>query len=132
MLIFPSKEELDESLVELYQAETVETLLYDDVYFLLCCGYSQQEYEQELLRFKELGAQHQERLFQYPAYVMLFTWEYYEYALLDTDNHSIIYVFALTPNLGSADSLCAFEDFPEEYMPIARPEANIIVYQYDD
>lgn len=132
LLIFPSREGLEESTVETYQSTTVETLLFDDVYFLLRCNYSSQKYEQEVLRIKELGAQYQDKLFQYPSYVMLFSSDFYEYALLDADNYSIVYVYAMTTDFNASESIQILGDFPKDYLPIARPETDIIVYEYDD
>lgn len=132
LLIFPSKEELEGSAVETYQSTTVKTLLFDDVYFLLRCNYSSQKYEQEVLRIEGLGAQYQDELFRYPSYVMLFSSDAYEYALLDADDHSIIYVYAMTTDFNASEPDQILDDFPKDYLPIAYPETDIIVYEYDD
>lgn len=127
--IFPEKEKLNKNAVEFYRSETVRTPLSDDVYFLLRCNYDRQEYEQEIQRIYRLGAKYYEKMFRYPAFVMLFSGLHYEYMLVDSQNLSIIYVYAMASGFHPDASVMMFEDFPEEYLPIGKPSEDIIVYE---
>ncbi len=130
LLLFPDKEKLTSCAVNEYQSTSVSTLLFDDIYFLLNCTYSPHEYEQELIRFHQLDAEYREDLFRIPAYVMLFSGHCYEYALLDSSNHTIIYVYAFTADFESDNSLRILKDFPEEYRPVTSPNTDICKYIY--
>lgn len=56
------------------------------------------------------------------CYTMMFGGDHYEYALVDTEVGSIVYIGAQTPSMDTFDAL------PEEYMPIAG--ADEVIYQY--
>ena len=123
--IFPDKEMLADTKVELYRSESQSTLLFDDIYFLLKCTYSQESFQQEIKRIEELGAEYEETHFLYPAYVMLFHFDrYYEYALVDIESCSIVYVSAEVSNWKT------FSDIPSEYLPVTQEDLDVCVYEY--
>ena len=121
-ILFPQKEALSDESIIVYQSESKSTLMYDDVYFMLTCIYSDNMYENEVARFEACGAKYNENLFNIPAYVMLFSGDNYEYALLDDQNNTITYVSAQTADWGFLKS------FPEQYIPTVRETANICCY----
>lgn len=129
-LLFPERESLNSCSVEQYQSETYSTLMFDDIYFLLRCGYSEAQMEQELERFRGLGAEYNEDLFMYPAYVMLFDGQNYEYALIDEGTGQIVYVAAMTVDFEVGSELYGrvHKDFPADYRPVKRPDEAINKY----
>lgn len=122
--IFPNRESLDETTVEDYRCIEKSTLLFDDICFLLRCNYDEATFAAENDRFEEMGAVYREDLFQQPAWVMLFGGNYYEYALVDMELGSIVYIAAQTPSMNT------FEELPEEYLPIAGKDE--VIHQYMD
>ena len=130
-LVFPQKEMLELSSVNQYQSESVSTFLFDDTYFMLSCTYSAHQYNQELLRLKEIGAEYHSDIFNYPSYIMLFYANYYEYALLDSPNNTIIYVAAQTTDFSFGSTPHILKDFPSEYLPIYPLEIDICKYNLE-
>lgn len=126
--LFPQKESLELCRVNQYQSTSVSHLLFDDVYFLLNCTYTPQQFEQEILRFEQAGAEYHDDLFNYPAYVMVFYSPYYEYALLDAENCTIIYVSANASDFAPDSPLDILKDFPQQYLPVNIPEIEICKY----
>ena len=125
LILFPQKETIAEDDIIMYQSEEISTIIDDDVYFILCCRYSTDVYADEIARFKESNAVFDETLFAFPAYVMLFTGDNYEYVLLDELNNTVIYVAAQTAGWEM------FEKLPEQYLPLTKPDIDICRYQYD-
>ena len=121
-VLFPQREAISDKNIVVYQSESKSTFMYDDVYFLLTCTYSDNVYEDEVARFETCGAEYNENLFNLPAYVMLFSGDNYEYALLDDQNNMITYVSAQTADWGFLKS------FPEQYLPTVEERANICCY----
>ena len=121
-ILFPQREAIFDNNIIVYQSESNSTLMYDDIYFLLTCTYSDDVYEDEVARFKICGAEYNEDLFEFPAYVMLLCGDNFEYALLDDQNNTITYVSAQTADWEYLKS------FPERYLPAVREEINICHY----
>lgn len=121
-ILFPQREAIFDENIIVYQAESKSTFMYDDVYFLLTCTYSDNVYADEVVRFEECGAEYNEDLFDFPAYVMLFSGDNYEYALLDNQNNIITYVSAQTANWRFLKS------FPKQYLPAVKERINICHY----
>lgn len=122
--IFPARNALDLCVVNNYRYVSKSTLFFDDLYFLLSCTYTPEQYETELLRLQQTGAEYENTLFSLPAYVMLFSGKCYEYALLDEEHHTVIYVYAQT---GGWEYL---DDFPAEYLPKNATGTDICKYSY--
>lgn len=122
-MIFPDKQWLTDESVNLYTAESKSTLMYDDMYFLLDCTYSEIEYINEIKRIADCGAIYREDLFQFPAYIMLFAGSCYEYVLLNESDNQLIYVYAQTADWK------VFNHFPERYVPIASVVMEICQYE---
>lgn len=129
--LFPTKESLVQCTVNQYRSDSASTLLFDDVYLLLSCTYSQEQYDRELSRLEDIGAVYRDDLFQYPAYVMIFYYGHYEYALLDTENNTVIYIAAQTTDFEGQSPDKALTDFPSKYYPVKLPQEDICVYQYE-
>lgn len=129
--LFPEREALRYCTVERYQSETFSSVMFDDIYFLLRCGYSGFQMEQELQRLQELGAEYREDLFAYPGYVMLFDGQNYEYALIDEGASEIIYIAAMTVDFEVGSELYGsiYGDFPDSYRPIGKPDGAIDKYR---
>lgn len=121
-ILFPQREAISNENIIMYQSESKSTFMYDDVYFLLTCTYSNNVYEDEVARFERCGAEYNEEMFVFPAYVMLLWGDNYEYALLDDQNNTITYVSAQTADWGF------FKSFPERYLPAVREKVNICHY----
>lgn len=121
--IFPARESLDETSVGEYCCIEKSTLLFDDVCFLLRCTYNEVKFAAEIDRFEDMGAVYREDLFQMPAWVMMFGGNHYEYALVDAEAGSIVYIGAQTPSMDT------FDEIPEEYMPIV--ETHELIHQYE-
>ena len=122
--LFPDKSDLSEESINCYRSESKSSFLFDDIYFLLSRTYSQEEYLIEISRLANTGAEFQENLFAFPAYVFVFYNNYYEYALLDSEKITVIYIHAETADWE------IFADFPDEYRPINSPPADICHYAY--
>ena len=122
--LFPDKLDLSEESVNYYKSESKSSFLFDDIYFLLSCTYSQEEYLNEINRLANTGAEFQENLFAFPSYVIVFYNNYYEYALLDFEKKSVIYIHAETADWET------FDAFPDEYRPINTPPADICHYTH--
>lgn len=121
-VLFPQKDAVSDGNIIVYQSESKSTFMYDDVYFLLTCTYSDDVYKNEVARFETYGAEYNGDLFGFPAYVMLFSGDNYEYALLDYQNNIITYVSAQTADWAYLKS------FPEQYLPAAKEKINICCY----
>lgn len=124
-VLFPKQDAIVENDVLLYQAECKSTIIDDDVYFILCHRYTANAFAGEITRFQESNAVYEDTLFALPAYVMLFTGDNYEYALLDEASHTITYVAA------QAADWNIFEKLPEQYLPLTKPTVDICQYKYD-
>ncbi len=123
--VFPDEEALNDATVDIYRSESQSTLLFDDIYFLLKCTYSQESLQQEIARIEETGAVYKEEPFSLPAYIVQFRSDrYYEYALIDTENCSIIYVSA------EISDWEIFPNFPAKYLPITQEDLGICIYTY--
>ena len=120
--LFPQKEALSDTVVNDYQSVTISTLFFDDVYFLLSCTYSDSEFNQEVDRLQTTGAEYRKDLFRYPAYVMLYSGIYYEYALVEEQTNAIVYVYV-------QGSFVLLEDFPVEYRPHNAKNVDICHYE---
>ncbi len=127
-LIFPIRAALDECTVNQYRSVSVSTLMFDDNYLLLSCTYTPQQYDEEISRFQGIGAEYREDLFHYPAYVTLFRTHNYEYALLDEDNLTMIYIAAHTADFEGGHN--QLEDFPSQFAPIKFSGVDILIYEY--
>lgn len=125
--VFPDEKLLDDVTVEFYQSESQSTFLFDDVYFLLKCTYSQESFQQEIKRLEEIGAVYEDTWFVLPAYIALFRSDrYYEYALVDTENYTIVYVSA------EVSDWQTFSDIPDEYLPVMQGDLGICIYDYEN
>ncbi len=123
--VFPDEKALNDTTVEFYRSESRSTFLFDDIYFLLKCTFSQESLQQEIRRIEKTGAVYNEEPFSLPAYIVQFRSDrYYEYALIDTENCSIIYVSA------EISDWEMFPNFPAEYLPITQEDLGICVYNY--
>ena len=122
--IFPARNALDLCVVNNYRYVSKSTLFFDDLYFLLSCTYAPEQYETELLRLRQTNAEETESIFSLPAYVMLLSGNCYEYALLDEQNNTIVYVYAQTADWE------VFDDFPAEYLPKNATGTDICKYSY--
>ena len=123
--IFPQKESLSNTIVNEYQSITVSSLVFDDICFWLSCTYSDSQFCNEIERIQANQAEYREDIFQFPAYVMLYTGNYYEYALLEPQKNTIIYVYAQTADFD------IFKSFPTEYYPNTNVEIDICHYKTD-
>ena len=122
--IFPSSETICNATINEYQSITKSTLMFDDVIVWLGCTYSDLEYDYEIERIQSNNAEYREDIFQFPAYVMLYSGKDYEYALLMPEKNTIVYVFAQTVDLNY------FESFPKVYYPNTNKEIDICHYYY--
>jgi hypothetical protein len=122
-LSFPMKDFLEDCTVNEYTCVSKSTLLFDDVYFLLSCTYTSQQYEEEIQRLASIGAEYRDDLFGHPAYVMLLYADYYEYAIVDEQNKTIVYIHAETADW------TVFDGFPKEYLP-NNTDCEICKYSY--
>ena len=129
-LLFPIRAALEECTVNRYRSVSMSDLLFDDNYLLLSCTYTQQQYDKEIERFEAIGAAYREDLFRYPAYVALFTTHSYEYALLDEEDLTIIYIAAHTIDFESSSSDKQHKDFPAQFAPVRIPQKSICIYDY--
>ena len=120
--LFPTLDSLGDCKVNTYRSVAKSTLFFDDVYYLLSCTYAPEQYETELLRLQQTGAEYENTLFSLPAYIMLFSGKCYEYALLDKEHHTVIYVYAQT---GGWE---CFDDFPAAYRPKDNSSPDICKY----
>ena len=121
-VLFPDNKFLTMDVVNCYQSETITSLFFDDVYFLLNCTYTESDYQKELIRMQECSAEYRDDIFLYPAYVMLCYGNYYEYALLDSQTNTIIYISAETANFDY------FKNFPPNYQPFDGNKIDICRY----
>lgn len=102
--------EIQKENTERYYYYCSSTLFYDDQAVLLVENYSPEQFNDEIKRF-ESTAEYNEGLFCYPAYIFDYTKDtYYEYALVDKDSNTIIYVYA------QYSGGCA--QVPEQWRPV--------------
>lgn len=125
LLTFPAEETLTSCVINNYTHKSKSTLFYDDVYFYLCCTYTTQQYEEEVSRLKHIGAEYSENVFNYPAYIMLLYDKFYEYAILDDNNQTIVYIHAEVADWKN------FSNFPSEYLPSKNINIEVCKYTYD-
>lgn len=129
-LLFPVRAALEECTVNQYRSESVSSLMFDDNYLLLSCTYTQQQYEEEVSRLENLGAEYRDDLFRFPAYVTVFYTHNYEYALLDEDNLTVTYIAAHTIDFENDVNEDQLKDFPPQFAPIKFSGVDICIYQY--
>lgn len=130
--LFPVQSALDECTVNLYRNVSVSTLMFDDSYLLLSCTYTPRQYEEELSRLENLGAEYREDLFHFPAYVTVFYTHTYEYALLNPEQLTVTYVYAQTIDFENNVNEDQLKDFPSQFAPVKFQDVNICVYNYDE
>lgn len=121
--LFPDVDFLTDETVKQYLSESVSTFMFDDMFFLLRCVYSEAEYSEEVNRIVDSGAVFCEDFFQFPAYVMLFTGKCYEYVLINAAENELIYVYAQTAGWEY------FENFPDLYIPLSPTNREICQYE---
>lgn len=121
--LFPDVDFLTDETVKQYLSESVSTFMFDDMFFLLRCVYSEAEYSEEVNRIVDSGAVFCEDVFQFPAYVMLISRNCYEYALINEPENEIIYVYAQTAGWEY------FESFPDIYIPVFPTNYEICQYE---
>lgn len=120
---FPDVESLTDERVKHYSTESVSTFMFDDMYFLLSCTYSEPEFSEEIKRIADCGAIYSEDFFRFPAYIMLFSGNCYEYVLINTLENELIYVYAQTAGWEY------FEYFPNIYIPLSPTNHEICQYE---
>ena len=126
LLVFPDKKLFSECTVNQYRSVVKSALLLDEVYILLDCTYSAEQYQQEIQRLIEINAVYRKDIFEHPAYIMvLLDSGFYEYAIVDEENRQIAYVYA------EVALWSRFEDFPGEYLPGDITGIDIDQYVYD-
>ena len=121
-VLFPDKDQIPTNGVKLYRSESISSLMFDDIYFLLSCSYTDDAYASELERIKSCGAEYQQDLFARPAYVMVFSGNCFEYVLQHTEDNTLIYVYAQTADWN------IFDNFPKEYRPLVKETVYIDGY----
>lgn len=131
-LLFPVRAALKDCTVNRYRSVSVSTLMFDDNYLLLSCTYTQQQYEEELSRLENIGAEYREDLFRSPAYVTVFYTHNYEYALLDGENLTITYIAAHTVDFENDVNEDQLKDFPPQFAPIKFDGVDICIYTYEE
>lgn len=130
-LLFPVRAALDACTVNQYRSESVTTLLFDDIYILLSCTYTQQQYDEEIARIEGIGAHYREDLFRYPAYVAVFDGKSYEYVLLDEEKLTLIYIAAYTTDFYTELDDKMMKSFPTQFAPLETDGIDIRIYDYD-
>ena len=130
-LLFPVRAELAKCTVNQYRSESVSTLLFDDIYILLSCTYTQSQYDGEIARFEGVGAHYREDLFRCPAYVAVFSPRSYEYVLMDEETLTITYIAAHTTDFDSENPEKTLKNFPTEFAPVKTSDVDIYIYDYD-
>lgn len=128
-LLFPVRSALEECTVNKYRSESVSTLLFDDVYILLSCTYTRQQYDDEIARFEGIGAYYREDLFRFPAYVAAFLGKSYEYALLDEEKLTVTYIAAYTTDFYTETDKM-MKSFPAQFAPLKTDGVELRIYDY--
>lgn len=140
LFIFPSK--VNKENVEAFQYLRQDSLFDGSYLFYVIVNYDETEYNSEIQRLKELN-----RLFKYgvkypiyveslkyPAYITISDgYDTYEYALVDSENKKIIYVFSQLYYYDSklkADYLIEYK-VPKDKRDTKRPGYNMYYY-YDE
>jgi len=119
-MVFP--DDTDNMLVGEF-ASSLKTGLFDsDGYFILKAKYAPKDFESELNRLSKITCElkfendtvinkirYDENMYNYPAYIASDGYDYvYEYALLDEENNSIIYVLLSYPHYAN---LTKYKDY---------------------